>query len=39
MITGNPVRSTIAANAISRAKGMEFFGLDAGEENSVGHRR
>jgi len=32
MITGNPVRSTIAANAISRAKGMEFFGLDAAKK-------
>lgn len=28
MITGNPVRSTIVRNTISREQGMEFFGLD-----------
>ncbi|MDF2187640.1 undecaprenyldiphospho-muramoylpentapeptide beta-N-acetylglucosaminyltransferase [Paraflavitalea sp. CAU 1676] len=32
MITGNPVRSTIAANNISREEGMKFFGLDAGKK-------
>lgn len=28
LITGNPVRATIANNIISREKGIEFFGLD-----------
>jgi UDP-N-acetylglucosamine--N-acetylmuramyl-(pentapeptide) pyrophosphoryl-undecaprenol N-acetylglucosamine transferase len=28
LITGNPVRSTIVRNTISREQGMEFFGLD-----------
>lgn len=28
MITGNPVRSAIVSNAITREQGMEFFGLD-----------
>lgn len=32
MVTGNPVRSVIAANTISREQGMEFFGLDAGKK-------
>lgn len=32
LITGNPVRSVIAANNISRDKGMEFFGLDASKK-------
>lgn len=32
LITGNPVRHTIAANAISREQGMEFFGLDAAKK-------
>ncbi len=32
LITGNPVRSVIAANNISREKGMEFFGLDASKK-------
>ena len=28
MITGNPVRSTIVGNAVSREQGIQFFGLD-----------
>lgn len=28
MITGNPVRSTIVRNTITREQGLEFFGLD-----------
>ncbi|MBO9636040.1 MAG: undecaprenyldiphospho-muramoylpentapeptide beta-N-acetylglucosaminyltransferase [Chitinophagaceae bacterium] len=28
MITGNPVRSTIVRNTITREQGMEYFGLD-----------
>jgi len=32
LITGNPVRSTIAANNISREEGMKFFGLEGSKK-------
>ena len=38
MITGNPVRSSISQSAVTREKGIQFFGLDAAKKTilSVG---
>jgi UDP-N-acetylglucosamine--N-acetylmuramyl-(pentapeptide) pyrophosphoryl-undecaprenol N-acetylglucosamine transferase len=32
LVTGNPVRSVIVSNAVTRAQGIEFFGLDPAKQ-------
>ena len=39
MVTGNPVRASIAHSTISQKEGIKFFSLDEGKENGSGSWR